>query len=149
MVLKRTTQRNSDFQALVVALDRELAIRDGEDHAFYHQFNGIEELNRVVLAYVDDKAVGCGSFKSHNDDRIEIKRMYVLPSHRRHGIAKQIVMDLEKWGKTLRYKEAVLETGKAQIEALSFYPKMAYGVIPNFYPYKEVENSICFRKFLV
>ena len=40
MYLKHCDNSSLDFQALVTKLDAELAIRDGEDHAFYHQFNG-------------------------------------------------------------------------------------------------------------
>ena len=44
-------------------LDAELAIRDGDDHAFYHQFNGIDHLDHVVLCFENEKAVACGAFK--------------------------------------------------------------------------------------
>ncbi|MEL0225221.1 MAG: GNAT family N-acetyltransferase, partial [Flavobacteriaceae bacterium] len=45
MKLVQTYQGSKDFQQLVTLLDAELAIRDGDDHAFYHQFNGIESLD--------------------------------------------------------------------------------------------------------
>ncbi|MDR3652005.1 MAG: hypothetical protein P4L34_03430 [Paludibacter sp.] len=35
IVLKRTNSDDKDFQKLVEELDKELAIRDGEDHSFY------------------------------------------------------------------------------------------------------------------
>ncbi len=33
----RTSSENTDFQLLVKELDKELAIRDGDDHSFYAQ----------------------------------------------------------------------------------------------------------------
>ena len=42
IVLKRTTSKDLDFTGLIAALDADLSERDGEEHAFYHQFNGIE-----------------------------------------------------------------------------------------------------------
>jgi putative acetyltransferase len=39
--LKRTDPGDKDFIDLVRLLDAELAIRDGDDHAFYSQYNGI------------------------------------------------------------------------------------------------------------
>ena len=36
---KRTISDNSDFKNLVALLDEDLAIRDGDEHAFYNQFN--------------------------------------------------------------------------------------------------------------
>lgn len=147
MTLTQTDQASKDFQQLVTLLDAELAIRDGDDHAFYHQFNGIETLNHVIVAYDNGQAVGCGAFKARNKEQIEIKRMFVLTAARKRGYATAILAALEAWGAELGFGEAILETGKAQIEALSFYPKQGYTVIPNFTPYVGIENSVCFQKF--
>jgi len=148
MRLLQTNQTSKDFQQLVEQLDAELAIRDGEDHAFYHQYNGIDALNHVVVAYTNDKVVGCGALKVRNKQIVEIKRMYVIPAARKHGYATAILNALEAWAAKESFKHAILETGKAQIEALAFYPKNGYAVIPNFAPYVGVENSVCFKKAL-
>lgn len=42
----RTNSDNPDFIRLVKFPDADLAIRDGEDHAFYAQFNKID---RIIL----------------------------------------------------------------------------------------------------
>jgi hypothetical protein len=47
----RTTSDNHDFLELVKLLDADLAIRDGEDHSFYSQFNKLDKIKHVVLAY--------------------------------------------------------------------------------------------------
>jgi hypothetical protein len=41
-----------------------------------------------------------------------------------------------------------LETGKRQVEAIEFYRKNNYSVIPNFGPYAGVAYSLCFEKSL-
>ena len=149
MKLVQTNQGSKDFQQLVALLDAELAIRDGDDHAFYHQFNGIESLDHVIIAYDKGQPVGCGAFKARNNQQVEIKRMFVLTAARKKGYASAILTTLETWAAKEGYSEAILETGKAQIEALSFYPKQGYTVIPHFAPYVGVENSVCFSKSLV
>ena len=149
MKLVQTNQGSKDFQQLVAHLDAELAIRDGDDHAFYHQFNGIESLDHVIIAYDKGQPVGSGAFKARNNQQVEIKRMFVLTAARKKGYASAILTTLETWAAKEGYSEAILETGKAQIEALSFYPKQGYTVIPNFAPYVGVENSVCFSKSLV
>ena len=149
MYLKHCDNSSLDFQALVTKLDAELAIRDGDNHAFYHQFNGIESLDHVIIAYDKGQPVGCGAFKARNNKQVEIKRMFVLTAARKKGYASAILTALETWAAKEGYSEAILETGKAQIEALSFYPKQGYTVIPNFAPYVGVENSVCFSKPLV
>ena len=77
--LVRTNSNNQDFSNLVKLLDSYLKITDGDEHDFYNQFNHIDILNHVVLAYIDSVAVGCGAFKTFDSSSIEIKRMYIMP----------------------------------------------------------------------
>lgn len=143
---KRTDSSNEDFRFLVSLLDEELAKRDGDEHAFYHQFNKIESLNQVIIAYADEKPVGCGAFKNYKPQVVEIKRMFVLPGHRGKGIAGQILQQLEFWAAELKYSTCILETGKKQPEAIALYRKSGYKIIPNYGQYENVENSVCMEK---
>ena len=69
--LKRTNSSNQDFIELVAELDAYLKITDGDDHDFYNQFNGIENLKHCVVAYKDEKPVGCGAFKAFDLSKVE------------------------------------------------------------------------------
>ena len=90
MKLLRTDHKNIDFQNLVKTLNLELSVVDGELHDFYSQFNGIESLEHVVVAYKGDKAIGCGAFKYFDEAVVEIKRMYTPPSGRKKGTAAMV-----------------------------------------------------------
>jgi GNAT superfamily N-acetyltransferase len=147
--LLRTTSHNTDFQNLVALLDADLAERDGEEHGFYHQFNGIEGLDRVVVAYFEGIPVSCGALKYFDKQNLEIKRMYTLPDYRGKGVAGRILGELEAWTTADGFSYCVLETGKRNPEALGLYKKYGYREIPNFGPYIGIENSVCFRKRLV
>ena len=144
--LKRTNSDNTDFIHLVKFLDHELAERDGEDTVFYSNFNNIDVLKHAIVAYKNDIAIGIGAFKKFDLDTVEVKRMYVRQEYRREGIAFKILNELEIWAKELSYKKCVLETGKRQFEAFSFYKKSGYKLIPNYGQYAKVENSLCFEK---
>lgn len=146
MKLHRTTSDNQDFIALVALLDADLAERDGEEHAFYHQFNSIQELKHALLVYKSGKAVGCGAIKHFNPNAMEVKRMYVLPDYRGRSIATTILAALEQWAVELGYTRCILETGKRQPEAINLYRKNGYELIPNYGQYAGVENSVCFEK---
>ena len=63
--LIRTDSKNNDFINLVALLDTDLKIRDGADHDFYNQFNKIDMLKHVVVAFENNVAIGCGAFKIH------------------------------------------------------------------------------------
>jgi len=144
--ITRTNSDNPGFIELVKLLDADLAIRDGEDHPFYAQFNKIDKIKYVVLAYENEKPVGCGAIKEYEPGIMEIKRMYVLSEHRKKGIAAKILSELENWARELSYTKCILETGKKQPEAIGLYRKNGYKVIPNFGQYAGIKNSVCFEK---
>lgn len=144
----RTNSQNADFIGLVNYLDAGLAVTDGEDHAFYNQFNKIDKIKYVTVAYEYDLAVGCGAIKEFSEGTMEVKRMFVSASHRGKGIAGRILAELETWATEMGYSRCILETGKRQVEAVALYKKSGYSIIPNYGQYIGVENSLCFEKVL-
>ena len=146
--IHRTTSEDADFRLLVAELDAELARRDGAEHVFYHQFNGIAHLNRAVVAYLQGRPVGGGALKEFGEDALEVKRMYTRPGYRGRGVAGQVLCALEQWAAGEGFGRCVLETGRRQPEAIALYERHGYVRIPNFGPYAGVANSLCFEKHL-
>ena len=144
----RTNSNNIDFQKLVKELDADLKIRDGEEHAFFAQYNKIDLINHVIVAYFNDEAVGCGAMKQYDDDTMEVKRMFVKPISRGNGIATIVLKEVENWAKELNFSKCILETGIKQPEAIALYQKNNYTQIPNYGQYETVESSVCFEKTL-
>jgi GNAT superfamily N-acetyltransferase len=145
----RTDSKNQDFINLVKLLDKELADRDGADHSFYAQFNKIDLIKNVVIAYCDGNPVGCGAFKPYNDSTAEVKRMYVPEAVRGQNIASRVLTEIENWARETGFNTCILETGLRQPEAIALYKKMGYQVILNYGQYAGIENSVCFQKELV
>ena len=148
MVIKiiRTDSTNKNFIELVKQLDADLAKRDGDEHAFYHQFNKIDTIKHVVVLYENDTSISCGAIKENMPGSMEIKRMYTLPVHRGKGLAAKVLAELEKWAAEPGYKKCGLETGRKQPEAIALYKKSGYKIIPNYGQYIGIENSVCFEK---
>ncbi len=146
--LVRTNSDNIDFQKLVRELDKDLAIRDGEEHAFFAQYNKIDAIKFVVVAYENEVAVGCGAIKEYEPNIMEVKRMFVSQDQRGKGIASLVLIELEKWAAELNYKKCILETGIRQPEAISLYKKNNYLLIDNYGQYINVTSSVCFEKEL-
>ena len=144
--LVRTNSDNADFRELVALLDADLAIRDGAEHAFYAQFNKVDAIRHVVVAYENETAVGCGAFKPYENETAEIKRMFVRENVRGRGIAGEILAELETWAKELNYTECILETGVKQPEAIRLYQKSGYEKMTSYGQYLNVANSVCMRK---
>lgn len=148
MDLVRTTSDNNDFEKLVVQLDAYLRVLDGEDHAFYAQFNKSSLLKNALICYENEIAIGIGAYKEYDSETVEIKRMFTLPEHRGKGVAKIILSELENWAKEEKYSVSILETGFMQKDAIYLYTKLGYEITENFGQYIGVENSICMKKTL-
>jgi len=146
--IQRTNSEDLDFIELVRQLDADLAIRDGDDHSFYDQFNKLDHIKQVVVIYEDFKPIGCGAIKEFEANTVEIKRMYTIPNVRGKGIASKVLKELEQWALELSYSKCILETGVKQPEAIRLYEKNGYTLIPNYGQYAGVENSFCFEKLI-
>ncbi|CAE6405178.1 unnamed protein product [Rhizoctonia solani] len=91
--------------------------------------------------------VACGALRKLDDEYMEIKRMYAIPSARGTGAAQSVLMALEHHARnTQGIKGLKLETGALHVEALRFYPRNGYREIPRFGHYKDVPWSRCFEK---
>lgn len=146
--IKRTTAKDSDFMVLVKELDQQLAVTDGEDHAFYDQFNKLESIHHAVVLYQDNQPVACGALKYYDPETAEIKRMFTRKMFRGRGLAGEILTNLESWARDLGYRRCILETGINQPEAIRLYNKSGYQRIPNYGQYAGMEKSFCFEKVL-
>lgn len=148
----RTDSNNKDFQKLVFELNKALLNENidvnVEIQNKYNKINIINNIDTVIIAYLDNIAVGCGCFRLYNDEIVEIKRMFVLPEKRKLGISSLILKELESWIKELEYKEILLETGKNMIAPINLYKKYGYQIIDNYGNYVNVDNSICMKKII-
>lgn len=144
--IQRTTSDNLDFEKLVFLLDAYLAVLDGEDHAFYAQFNKSNLLKNALICYENEIPVAIGAYKEYDSETVEMKRMFTLPEYRGKGIASRILTKLELWAKEENYRIAILETGFLQVDAIALYKKLGYEIIENFGQYIGIQNSVCMKK---
>ena len=146
--LERTNSKSKDFIELVRQLDEYLKVTDGKDHAFYDQYNKIDHIDHVVVAYGEGIAAGCGAIKPFLPNQMEIKRMYVDPEYRGQGIATSILAELELWAAELGYESCILETGINQKEAIVLYERSNYQRIENYGQYAGISTSFCYHKIV-
>ena len=146
MQLLRANALHKDFIALVAELDKELAIIDGDDHAFFSTYNKTVDIHHTVIAYIDTKPVGIGAIKHYDAVTMEVKRMFLLSSFRVQIIANTILDELEKWTVELGYQSCILETSTRLPSAVKLYERTGYTRIDNYGQYIGVPTSICMRK---
>ncbi|PPK87149.1 acetyltransferase (GNAT) family protein [Neolewinella xylanilytica] len=149
MKVIRTTNADPRYRSLVRELDRFLAVTDGEDHGFYDQFNGSDDIPYVLVAEAEGEAVACGALKPYDPTTLEVKRMYTAEAYRGRGIAVRLLQELEAWARELGYRRLVLETGKRQVAAIRLYEKYGFSrMAENYGPYRTMDNSVCMERML-
>jgi len=146
--IRRTNTGDPHFAELIRALDHELWDELNEDQATYDQYNKVPDIATAVLFYVDEEAVASGCFKAWDENRVEIKRMYVRKNFRGKGYSRKVLQELEFWAIELGYTEAFLETSIHFTTAQNLYWSSGYEVIPNYGPYENLEESVCMKKAL-
>lgn len=82
--------------------------------------------------YEGDRAVAGGGVKRFTDEIGEIKRMYVLPERRGHGLARRLLAELEDMARELGYTDVRLDTGPKQPHARALYLGAGYSEIPDY-----------------
>lgn len=104
---------------------------------------------RFFIAYRNSRAVAMGGWRFHHGTvdiprsrPAEIKRMYVVRSARRQGLARAMLTQLEDTAKAAGADAMVLETGYVQQEAITLYRASGYVDVPRFGHYAGVEGAI-------
>ena len=85
-----------------------------------------------VLLTEDGVAVAGGAFMRHPSGAAEVKRMWTAASHRRRGLARRVLTQLEQRAAAAGYTRMYLTTGPRQPEARDLY--LAAGWTPLFDP---------------
>jgi GNAT superfamily N-acetyltransferase len=99
-----------------------------------------------LVAWRDKTAIGCGALVAMDENCVEVKRMYVTPTERGHGVATRILEELERCAREFDYDAIRLETGINQPESIALYGKAGFYRIPNFTPFVGDGSAVCFEK---
>ncbi len=131
--VRRVRQTDPDAAPLVAELTYEYATRYGP--------SGAQEMQRpadvfepphgqFLLLVEAGEAVAGGAFKRFDENTAELKRIWTHSRHRRRGLARRVVEELEKEARTFGYQRIYLTTGPQQPEAKALY--LATGYTPLF-----------------
>jgi GNAT superfamily N-acetyltransferase len=102
-----------------------------------------------VVAWLGERAVGCGALRPLERGIGEVKRMFVEPDARRQGIARKILERLEIIATQFGYRALRLETGILQPEAVNLYKSAGYWRVRCYGRYADNLLSVCFEKRLI
>ncbi len=91
---------------------------------------------RLLLAEYDSQLAGCACLRRIGDGVGEIKRMYVRPDHRGHGIGRSLLEEALTAARRNRYSTVRLDSTRFMKEAHALYRSAGFEDIE---PYAESE----------
>lgn len=95
----------------------------------------------LVLLVQDGGAVAGGAYRRHADPgTAEVKRMWTAAAHRRRGLARRVLGELEQRAAAAGYRRLFLTTGPLQPEAKALY--LSAGWTPLFDPAAPLPTDI-------
>jgi len=143
-------------QILIAEVQQEYVVRyGGRDHTPIVESELAAPAGAFYVGYRDDRPVMTGAWRFRDDvERLgstrlaEVKRMYVVPSARRQGLARLMLGHLEATARTAGADVMILETGTAQPEAMRLYESSGYTQIDGFGHYRDEPESVSYGKQL-
>jgi GNAT superfamily N-acetyltransferase len=85
-----------------------------------------------LVAYVDERPVGCGGLKRLDQRTAEVKRLFLNSSVRGRGLGHRLLEELERHASRLGYSRIRLDTGDKQPAALGLFRSCGYTEIADY-----------------
>jgi GNAT superfamily N-acetyltransferase len=101
-----------------------------------------------LILQLGGEAVAGGAFIRLGPDTIEMKRVWTRADHRRQGLARRVMAELETEARDRGYRFATLTTGARQPEALALYLALGYEALFDLDGDLEQISYLRFRKVL-
>ena len=87
---------------------------------------------RLLLALHDGSAAGCAGLRRIDASSAEIKRLYLRPAYRGHGLGRVLAQAMIDAARATGYKRVVLDTLPKMREALTLYTSLDFVEIPPY-----------------
>lgn len=81
---------------------------------------------RLLLASANDGPAGCVALRPAGDATCEMKRLFVRPAHRGHGLGKQLATLVIAEAKIIGYSTMVLDTLPSMDRAIRLYEALGF-----------------------
>lgn len=146
MDLQFVSAGNRDFLSLAQRLDEYYFELVGDVQRLYAGVNHPGNLASLVVGYEQGRAVAIGGWKALDGDTAEIKRIYVVPEHRRKGAASAVVRALERDIASSGRRRIVLETARNTPASAALYQSLGYRPADYYGSPAGACNSLCFQK---
>lgn len=113
------------------------------DEEFTAPYGGV-----LLLLIEDGEPVAGGAFRRYDETTAELKRIWTHSAHRRRGLARRVVAELEREAGARGYRRVYLTTGPRQPEARGLYLAAGYTALFDTEADPETIGPLPFEKHL-
>lgn len=154
--IERVPITHPDADLLIEGVQAEYVVRYGgrDDTPLETTYFDLPD-GSFFVGYRDDRPVTMGGWRMRSDvtrlgstRSAEVKRMYVVPDARGHGLARRMLAHLEATSRAAGADVMILETGTAQPEAMALYASAGYEAVESFGWYKDQPKNRCYGRRL-
>jgi putative acetyltransferase len=101
----------------------------------------------LLVAETGRQIVGCVALKQLDDDRCEMKRLFVDPTAHGSGVGRALARAIVERARDLGYRKMLLDTGPKQVEAQGLYRKLGFRDAEPYYEMSpELRNWLVFME---
>ncbi len=93
---------------------------------------------RLAIVWAGSEPAGCIALRRFDDTRCEVKRLYVRPAYRGHGLGRKLLEWVLAEARATGYAEALGDTMPVMTDALAMYGRMGFERIA---PYSDQAQS--------
>ncbi|WP_240486741.1 GNAT family N-acetyltransferase [Hyalangium minutum] len=128
----------------VEGLGLDLSFQDIE--AELHEFPGeyAPPEGRLLLAMSGEEAAGCVGLRPLEPDVCEMKRLYVQPRYRGHGLGAQLARAVITEARAMGYAAMRLDTLPSMTSAIGMYRELGFQLIVPYYR-NPIEGALFFE----
>ena len=101
----------------------------------------------IAIEQPGNKIVGCVGLRALSPDVAEMKRLYVVPSHRGSGIGKRLAEEIISVASKMKFKKMVLDTMHEMKDAQQLYQHLGF-VVAEPYEDQDLTKMVCYEKIL-
>lgn len=114
---------------LLVGMEKEIYPESPWSAAqFREELSGVPRTRKYIVATEAQEIVGYAGIALAGDVA-DIHTLTVIPSHRRRGIASELLTQLEQWGAEKKITAFMLEMREGNTQAQPLYEERGYSVI--------------------
>lgn len=126
----------TEYTSLLIAGDAEfekyLLLQNYDEEIAHLEHKYGPPAGRLYLALMDESVAGCVALRKLDEERCEMKRLYVRPEFQGQGIGRMLTEQVLEDARSIGYQKILLDTFPFLTHAVTMYRHMGFEEIPKY-----------------